>query len=97
MNYVCFGKLAERVAQWAQKGTLASFAGKLDISQYNDKNGTARQWIEIVCDDVELLAAYKTNNDINQSTKVSPRASGPTNAPEWNDSSLDNVDLGRPF
>lgn len=51
-----FGKRAEALAQYLTKGVKVSIEGRLRWSQWEDKNGGKRSKIEVVVDEVELMA-----------------------------------------
>ena len=57
-NYIdctMFGRRAEALAQYMTKGTKVTIEGKLRWSQW-EKNGEKRSKIEVVVDEVELMA-----------------------------------------
>jgi single-strand DNA-binding protein len=54
-NIVCFGKTAEFVSQYLQKGRLASVDGRLQQRKYTTKDGQARDVVEILADNVQGL------------------------------------------
>ena len=54
-NIVCFGKTAEFVSQYLQKGRLASVDGRLQQRKYTTKDGQARDVIEVLADNVQGL------------------------------------------
>ena len=51
-----FGRRAEALAQYMTKGTKVTIEGKLRWSQW-EKNGEKRSKVEVVVDEVELMAA----------------------------------------
>lgn len=58
-NYIdctMFGRRAEALAQYMTKGTKVTIEGKLRWSQW-EKNGEKRSKVEVVVDEVELMAA----------------------------------------
>jgi single-strand DNA-binding protein len=54
-NIVCFGKTAEFVSQYLQKGRLASVDGRLQQRKYTTKDGQARDVVEVLADNVQGL------------------------------------------
>ena len=57
-NYIdctMFGRRAEALAQYMTKGTKVTIEGKLRWSQW-EKNGEKRSKVEVVVDEVELMA-----------------------------------------
>ncbi len=63
-NIVVWGKPAENVANYVQKGRLVGINGSLRNNNYEDKNGTKHYTIEVVANRVEFLdyAANKSND-----------------------------------
>lgn len=51
---VCFGKTAELVSQYLDKGSYATFEGSLQTRKWQDKNGNDRYTTEIVADRVHF-------------------------------------------
>lgn len=54
-NIVVWGKTAEYVANYSQKGRLIAINGNLRNNNYEDKNGTKHYTIEVVANRVEIL------------------------------------------
>ena len=55
LNIVCFGKTAEFVAQYMDKGALVGIEGRIQTSEYQDKQDNKRTWTEIVAHSVQGL------------------------------------------
>lgn len=58
-NYIdctMFGKRAESLSKYMTRGTKVAVEGKLRWSQWEDKSGGKRSKVEIVVDEVELMA-----------------------------------------
>ena len=53
-NVVCFGSLAENVCQSIAKGSRVIVAGRLDVSEYETKDGEKKKKHELVADAVGL-------------------------------------------
>jgi single-strand DNA-binding protein len=53
---VCWAKLAERVAEHGDKGTLVFVRGKLRYEKYTDRAGVKRESTSIVADKVQFPA-----------------------------------------
>lgn len=66
INVTVFGKDAERVDQYAKKGTYLSVVGELRKNQWTDKAGQKRDDIQLVASDVHF----------------GPKAQGPVNDEE---------------
>lgn len=64
INCVCFGKRAEAIANYVQKGHLFGLTGRLQINKYVDKEGQNRWSTEVVVEDFEFLQS-KNNNTSN--------------------------------
>ncbi|WP_061293692.1 single-stranded DNA-binding protein [Clostridium botulinum] len=52
---VCFGKRAEAIANYVQKGHRFGLSGRLQINKYVDKEGNNRWSTDIVIEDFEFL------------------------------------------
>lgn len=68
-NIVVWGKTAEYVANYSQKGRLIAINGNLRNNNYEDKNGTKHYTIEVVANRVEILEwGDKNGNSQNQNS-----------------------------
>ena len=56
INIVVFGKQAESCAEYLSKGKLAAVDGRLQIGQYEDKDGQKRTSTDVVADNVRFLS-----------------------------------------
>jgi single-strand DNA-binding protein len=55
---VTFGKLAEIVAKYVDKGKLVAVEGRLESRSYEAKDGSGKRKVwEVVCDNVRFLGA----------------------------------------
>jgi len=54
VNIVCFGKTAEFVAQYLDKGALVSVEGRLQIREY-EKDGNKMWWTDIPANSIQSL------------------------------------------
>ncbi len=54
---ICWGKLAETVSQWLEKGKQVALEGKLVYRSYEDKQGVKRYITEVVANDILLLGS----------------------------------------
>jgi single-strand DNA-binding protein len=66
-NIVVWGKTAEYVANYSQKGRLIAINGNLRNNNYEDKNGTKHYTVEVVANRVEILE-WGDKNGNNQSS-----------------------------
>ena len=55
INIVCFGKTAEFVSQYMDKGSLVGIEGRLQVRQYDDDQGKRTWWTEILANSVQAL------------------------------------------
>lgn len=54
---VAWGKTAEFVNQWFGKGDLITIVGRIEVRNYEDKNGNKRTAFEIVADEVSFCGS----------------------------------------
>jgi len=59
-DVVCFGKTAENVNESLQKGAGVVVTGRLEVRDYEKKDGTKGTIAEIVADDVGALLRFAT-------------------------------------
>lgn len=62
IRIVAWDKLAELVAQYLHKGRLAAVEGRLQIRQYEDKEGNKQRIAEVVADNVRFLDRAPEDN-----------------------------------
>lgn len=60
-NIVCFGKLAEVVEKYLQKGSKVFIEGKMRTRSYDDKQGVKRYVTEINVEYLEMLDGKQQN------------------------------------
>lgn len=56
-----FGKVADVIAQYAQKGKQVCIEGHLDLERWTDQGGGQRQKLTVVVDRLELLGGGQSN------------------------------------
>ena len=56
VDCVCFGKLAEIVSQYVEKGKLLAVEGRLESRKWEAKDGGKRVSWEVICDNVQFLS-----------------------------------------
>jgi single-strand DNA-binding protein len=61
LNIVCWRQNGEYLAKYAKKGSLISVVGTLQSRKFQDKDGKNHVAIEIVADEVSILANVQTN------------------------------------
>jgi single-strand DNA-binding protein len=54
-NVTVFGRQAESCSQYLRKGRPVAIDGRLEWSEYDDKDGQKRQSIDIIADSVQFL------------------------------------------
>lgn len=64
-NVVVFGGRASSCAEHLAKGRPIAVSGRLDWSEWTDKEGNNRQKVEILADNVQFLGGNKTEGQTN--------------------------------
>jgi single-strand DNA-binding protein len=59
---VIWGKQAEATANYMSKGRLMSVSGRLQVRNYDAKDGTKRYVTEVVAEEVQFLDKSNSNN-----------------------------------
>ena len=59
---VAWGKTAEFVNQWFGKGDLITIVGRIEVRNYEDKNGNKRTATEIIAGEVLVGGSKNTTN-----------------------------------
>ena len=59
---VAWGKTAEFVNKWFGKGDLITIVGRIEVRNYDDKNGNKRTATEIIADEVLFGGSKNTTN-----------------------------------
>lgn len=59
---VAWGKTAEFVNQWFGKGDLITIVGRIEVRNYEDKNGNKRTATEIIAEEVLFGGSKNTTN-----------------------------------
>lgn len=62
VNVTVFGKQAENVAKYLEKGREAAFDGRLEIRQY-EHDGAQRESAEIIADSVKFIGGSQGGSD----------------------------------
>jgi len=55
INCLAWGNLAKICGEYLKKGRLVAVEGRLSIRKYQDKNGQARTWTEVVANNIQML------------------------------------------
>lgn len=68
-----WGKPAENVVSYQNKGSLILVDGSISMNNYTDKNGNNRTSFEVMTSNVQFLSNKKTNNNTNaEQTETDP-------------------------
>lgn len=59
LRVVAFGRLAENIEKYTEKGSKIAVTGRIETRSYTDRQGVKRQVWEIVADRVEFLTWKK--------------------------------------
>ena len=63
---VCFGKLAEVIAERLTQGVQVFVKGRLQLSSYTDPNGIERQGIAINANDIQVFSSSVKSQPVEQ-------------------------------
>lgn len=62
INCVSFGKRAETIAQYFQKGSQIAVSGRIQTGSYEAKDGTKRYTTDVMVDEFDFVGSNKGNN-----------------------------------
>ena len=62
INCVAFGKRAETIAQYFQKGSQIAISGRIQTGSYEAKDGTKRYTTDVKVDEFDFVGSNKGNN-----------------------------------
>ena len=62
VNYVAFGKVAELLEKYTQKGSKLLIQGRLQIGSY-EKDGIKRQTADVIVRNIEFIGGNKQNKE----------------------------------
>ena len=62
VNYVAFGKTAELLEKYTQKGAKLLIQGSLQIGSY-EKDGIKRQTADVIVENIEFIGGNKQNKE----------------------------------
>jgi len=88
INCVCFGKRAEAIANYVQKGHRFGVVGRLQINKYVDKDGNNRWSTDVVVSDFEFMQDKGNDNNnysSNQNTQQNNSNEGYTEIDDGDD------------
>lgn len=82
---VCFNGLAENCANYVDTGRLVAVQGRVQTREYEDRQGTRHQVMQVVADKVTFLGAAKRDEGDNRHA-----CTGQSRGNNHQESSLDN-------
>jgi single-strand DNA-binding protein len=87
-NCVAFGKLADIISQWVNKGALLYVEGRIKTEKWQDKTGADRYSTKIHADQIQMLGGRKgeASGDAEPAPKKEQKAE-----------SIDDLDSDVPF
>lgn len=74
LDVVAYGKTAEFVCKYFQKGSLIALDGRLQSRTYQDKNGQNRTVVEIVANNVNFCGSKESASPAPQNAAQRPAA-----------------------
>lgn len=77
-SVVCFGKTAENVAKYCQRGKQIYIMGRIQTRKWQDKEGNDRYSTEVVADDVKFLGG-RGDSQVSSNGHTAPAQSHTTN------------------
>ena len=94
IRMTAWGKTAEFICKYFQKGSMIAIDGRLQSKTYQDKNGNNRTDMEVVVEEVNFVGAKSASNadsNAQPAARQQPTAQ-PQTAPQFEDVS-DDTDL----
>ena len=61
---VCFGRVAENVAKYVQKGRQVIVSGRLQQRSWEAKDDTTRYAVEVIANQVQFVGSSSNNADV---------------------------------
>lgn len=92
LNVVTFGKTAEFVSKWFSKGKLILVCGRIQVRNWEDKDGNKRTSFDIVADEVSF-AGDKGGNDTPRGNSAPASFDLPDNISDFSEISDDDGDV----
>ncbi len=89
---VMYGKLAEIVGQYVQKGKLIYIEGRIRTNKWQDQSGQDRYTTEIIANEMQLLGGgnREESGNFTQSANPAKQNMSPSSNTESSDMNLDN-------
>ena len=70
ISVVCFGKQAENVCNFLDKGSLVSVEGRIQTGSYDGQNGAKRYTFDVVADSVQFLESKKKKQENEETVQI---------------------------
>ena len=68
LDVVSFGSVAEKTAEYCQKGDMIGIKGRIETSIYENENGEKKKSTQIIADNITFLSSSKEkNSDVEKS------------------------------
>lgn len=87
VELVAFKKVAENMAESFEKGDLVNVTGKLQVEDWEDKDGNKRLSVKVMVDTIGASAAFNPVKSIKTARSDSGGSSGgghaPASEPDW--------------
>lgn len=86
INCIVWGKLAENLCKYQEKGSQIGLSGRIQVRSYEDDKGNKRNITEVVADSIEFLGSKKKETTTEEVTPYDIKGEG--NGIEISDSDL---------
>lgn len=86
---VAWGNTAESLCQYMRQGSLVGVTGRIQTSNFENRDGTKNYVVQVVCDSVQFLEKKQTAAESNQNR---PRTGEPAHIP-YEPFGIDSDDL----
>ena len=83
INCVCFGKRGENIGQYFHKGNRIAITGRLQVSNWQDKNGQKRSSTDVIVEDFEFCENKNVNSVSANSSQTSTSSTEQSNNSEF--------------
>lgn len=91
VDVVCFKEHAENVAESVKKGTRVIVTGRLQVREFEKRDGTPGKAVEVVADEVGLSLRWSTGSTVKSGNGAKPDAQwtpGPTSDRTYDDTTV---------
>lgn len=100
-NITVFGTQGENCQKYLEKGSQVYIEGRINYSEYTDKQGVKRNWTEIIGENIQFLSKASNNsnrssyshngpsvNDAYNSNSIRNNAPAPSSGSSYNDEDI---------